>query len=566
MSILGGNGRNFLKMAIAGLGLALTLASLTATPAEARHRLRGYHGYQHRAHHHQYRPHRHAYRPRQVRHARAGGGYSPAFAAMIVDGNSGRTLYARNENELRHPASVTKVMTLYLLFEQLEKGRLSLNSEIEISAHAAAQAPSKLGLRPGSTIEVEDAIKAVVTKSANDIAAAIAEKIGGDEDTFAEMMTRKAHALGMTRTHYANASGLPNDEQITTAHDLTILGRAIQERFPRYYRYFSTQGFRYGRSYMRNHNHLLGRVEGMDGIKTGYTRASGFNLLTSVRRDGHWIVGVVLGGTSGPSRDHIMAGLIEDHIDEGARSRTATMIAEAPIAERTVETRAEPARPEPPRPLAKPEVAVDRSEPVQTINRPDQRIAAYAPAMSPLSPLPTAQERPRPAFVAGTAKASPDERGRAVLDGSTGRPTSASASAGLTATPSSMRWIAGPASAKPAKPEPRIELARAEPTRAAIARADPEDEPASHPGRPQNAGWMIQIGATDEAGKAQELLNRAKSERHAALSHARPFTEKIQKGHETLWRARFAGLEEDSAEAACRALKRAGFSCFATRN
>jgi D-alanyl-D-alanine carboxypeptidase len=489
---------------------------------------------------------------------------------MIVDGNSGRTLYARNENELRHPASVTKVMTLYLLFEQLEKGKLRLDSDIEISAHAAAQAPSKLGLRPGATIEVEDAIKAVVTKSANDIAAAIAEKIGGDEDTFAEMMTRKAHALGMTRTHYANASGLPNDAQITTAHDLTILGRAIQERFPRYYRYFSTQGFRYGRSYMRNHNHLLGRVEGMDGIKTGYTRASGFNLLTSVHRDGRWIVAVVLGGTSGGSRDRIMAGLIEDHIDEGARSRTATMIAEAPAPDRNTETRAEPTRAEPPRPLAKPEVAIDRSEPVQTINRPDQRVAAYAPAISLLSPVPTAQERPRPAFVAGTPKASPDDnsgtRGRAVLDGSTGRPISASANAGLTSTPSSMRWMAGPAPAKPPKSEARIEVARAEPARAPLAQADVEDQPAPHAGRPHNAGWMIQIGATDEAAKAQELLNRAKSERSAALNHARPFTEKIQKGHETLWRARFAGLEEDSAEAACRALKRAGFSCFATKN
>src|SRR5947209_14022622 len=360
MAILGANGRgNFIKMAVGGLGLALALLSVPPTPAAARHRYRGYHRhYAHHAHHY-YRPHRRSHR---LHHGR-GGGYSPAFAAMIVDGNSGRTLYAKNENELRHPASVTKVMTLSLLFEQLEKGKLRLDSEIEVSPHAAAQAPSKLGLRPGSTIEIEDAIKAVVTKSANDIAVAIAEKIGGDEDTFAEMMTKKAHALGMTRTHYANASGLPNDEQITTAHDLTVLGRAIQERFPRYYRYFSTPAFRYGRSYMRNHNHLLGRIEGMDGIKTGYTRASGFNLLTSVHRDGHWIVGVVLGGTSGPSRDRIMANLIEEHIDEGSRSRTAAMIAEAPAQDSRIDARSEPARIESPRPFAKPEPAIDRSEP-----------------------------------------------------------------------------------------------------------------------------------------------------------------------------------------------------------
>src|SRR4051794_31176287 len=563
---------DWIKSGIGVFGFALALASVTPTAADARHNYRGYH-HRHYSHHAQYfrRPSRHA---RNVHHARysggGGGGYSPAFAAMIVDGNSGRTLYARNENELRHPASVTKVMTLYLLFEQLEKGRLRLDSEIEVSSHAAAQAPSKLGLRPGSTIEVEDAIKAVVTKSANDIACAIAEKIGGDEDTFAEMMTRKAHALGMARTHYANASGLPNDEQITTAHDLAILGRAIQERFPRYYRYFSTRSFRYGRSYMANHNHLLGRIEGMDGIKTGYTRASGFNLLTSVHRDGHWIVGVVLGGTSGPSRDRIMANLIEEHIDEGSRSRTATATYEHPEAEsrpepaRAEPVRFEPVRPEavraePPRPARVEPLYVEHFEPVQTISRAQSpSVAAYAPTSSSILSPASLQERPRPAFVSGTARAPADDgvaqRPRAVLDGSTGRPTSASMNAGLTSTPSSTRWVTGPAPAK-AKADSRVEVARAEPVHAPVLRAHVEEEPASHSGRPQNAGWMIQIGATEEVSKAQELLARAKSEGHAILGRAHPFTEKVQKGHETLWRARFAGLEEDSAEAACRTLK-----------
>ena len=592
MAILGGNGRSsFIRTALVALGLALGLISVTTSPADARHRYGGYHRHHAYHAHHYYRPHRYAYHARYVRRARGGargGGYSPAFAAMIVDGNSGRTLYARNENELRHPASVTKVMTLYLLFEQLERGKLRMDSEIEISSHAAAQAPSKLGLRPGSTIEVEDAIKAVVTKSANDIACAIAEKIGGDEDTFAEMMTRKAHALGMTRTHYANASGLPNDEQITTAHDLTILGRAIQERFPRYYRYFSTRAFHYGSSYMPNHNHLLGRIEGLDGIKTGYTRASGFNLLTSVHRDGHWIVGVVLGGTSGPSRDRIMANLIEEHIDEGARSRTANTITEQPGNDSRSETRAEPARPEPaipeslrPEPVrAEPIKAepvrqpkseygfVERFEPVQTISRPHSNVAAYAPAAS-LMPGPALQERPRPAFVAGTVRASADEaptqKPRAALDGSTGRPTSASMGAGLTATPSSTRWVVGPGAAK-AKSEAHVEVARAEPAHVPVLRPYADDESSFRSGRPQNAGWMIQIGATDDADKAQELLARAKNEGHGVLGRAHAFTEKVQKGRETLWRARFAGLEEDSAEFACRTLKRAGFSCFATRN
>ena len=199
-------------------------------------------------------------------------GATSRLAEIVVDANSGRVLYAQNENELRHPASITKVMTLYLLFKELDKGRLHLSSRLTISRHAAAQAPTKLGLRPGQTIAVDDAIKAIVTKSANDIAVAIAENIGGNEENFCAMMTREAHALGMMHTHYADASGLPNNAQITTAADLAILGRAIQERFPRYFHYFSLEEFAYHGQIIRNHNHLLGRIPGLDGIKTGYTR------------------------------------------------------------------------------------------------------------------------------------------------------------------------------------------------------------------------------------------------------------------------------------------------------
>ena len=241
-------------------------------------------------------------------------GLPSAFAAMVVDENSGRTLYAASENEPRHPASLTKVMTLYLLFEQLENGRLSLESPIEMSEHAASQAPSKLGLEPGASISVENAIKSIVTRSAHDVAVAIAEAVGGDEDSFAAMMTRKARALGMSHTTYVNASGLPDDRQITTAHDLTILGRAVQERFPRYFHYFSTHSFDYAGETIGNHNHLLGRVDGVDGIKTGYTRASGFNLLTSVHRDGRSLVAVVMGGPTAGARDRLMEQLIAQHI------------------------------------------------------------------------------------------------------------------------------------------------------------------------------------------------------------------------------------------------------------
>ena len=174
-------------------------------------------------------------------------------------------------------------MTLYLLFERLESGKLKLDIEMGVSEHASEQAPTKLGLRPGQTIKVEDAIKGLVTRSANDASVVIAEAISGDEDDFAKLMTRKARALGMSKTVYRNANGLPNSEQVTTARDQATLGRAIQERFPRYYRYFATSSFVYRGHAIRNHNRLLGNVEGVDGIKTGYTRASGFNLVTSMR-------------------------------------------------------------------------------------------------------------------------------------------------------------------------------------------------------------------------------------------------------------------------------------------
>ena len=224
-------------------------------------------------------------------------------------------------------------MTLYLLFERLEAGKMKLDTEMEVSEHASEQAPTKLGLTPGQTIRVEDAIKGLVTRSANDAAVVIAEAIGGDEDDFAKMMTRKARALGMSKTVYRNASGLPDDEQVTTARDQATLGRAIQDRFPRYYRYFATDAFNYRGHSIRNHNHLLGNVEGVDGIKTGYTRASGFNLVTSMRRGNRHLVGVVMGGRSGGSRDAIMRNLLAENLDKGATKRTVAAITERSPAE-----------------------------------------------------------------------------------------------------------------------------------------------------------------------------------------------------------------------------------------
>src|SRR5208337_1157561 len=251
------------------------------------------------------------------------------YADIILDAISGNVLHETNPDALRHPASLTKIMTLYLLFEQLEAGKLKLESQLKVSNEAASQMPTKLGLKSGSTIQVEDAIKGMVTRSANDAAVVVAEAIGGDEDEFAKLMTRKAQALGMTGTVYKNASGLPNDAQVTTARDQATLGRAIQERFPRYYKYFATHTFTFRGQSIGNHNHLLGRVEGVDGIKTGYISASGFNLVTSVHRGNRYLVAVVLGGSSAGSRDSRMRELISDKIALASTKRTAPMIAEA---------------------------------------------------------------------------------------------------------------------------------------------------------------------------------------------------------------------------------------------
>ena len=253
----------------------------------------------------------------------------PRYSDIVVDGNSGAILHASNPDALRHPASLTKIMTLYLLFEQLEAGKLKLDSALDVSEHAAVQSPTKLGLRDGQTIKVEDAIKGIVTRSANDAAVVVAENVGGDEETFAKLMTRKAQALGMTHTVYRNASGLPNDEQVTTAREQALLGRAIQERFPRYYKYFSTRSFEFRGESIGNHNRLLGSVDGVDGIKTGYISASGFNIVTSVHRDNRYLVAVVFGGSSAGSRDERMRELIHDHIAAASVQHSAALVAEA---------------------------------------------------------------------------------------------------------------------------------------------------------------------------------------------------------------------------------------------
>ena len=557
-----------------------------------------------------------------ARHHEAQESYSPAFSSIIVDGNSGATLSASNPDASRHPASLTKIMTLYLLFERLDAGKMKLDTEMEVSEHASEQAPTKLGLRPGQTIRVEDAIKGLVTRSANDAAVVIAEAIAGDEGDFAKMMTRKARTLGMTRTVYRNASGLPDDDQVTTARDQSTLGRAIQDRFPRYYRYFSTTAFNYHGQSIRNHNHLLGSVEGVDGIKTGYTRASGFNLVTSMRRGNRFLVGVVMGGRSGGSRDAIMRNLLAENLEKAATRRTVAAITERGPSDATTDVaeaddasqgavEAAAASPEPvatppvrssapgsrsliaeaaaavPPPQAKPEPAPLTSGVIQT-----QAIAAIPGSSEPMKPVKvkTVQIKagqiklasaasPQPATsitsaIPAARAEMPETSSAVVAKAEINRPetnkpeTSKDEVPGMPAQPANHGTGNGLLGVLPASSVPAS-------APQALAYADPASRPHPQPIQQSGAikqlaihtGWIVQVGALESESEAQQRIDAARNQAHGLLAKADPFTEPVvAKGDKKLFRARFAGLDRDQAEAVCRTLRRSDISCITVRN
>ena len=577
------SGLRYCLLASAAIAAALTI---TGDVADARR------------HHHSRAHHAHAGHGHGHRHAHLED-YSPPFSSIVVDGNSGSILQAASPDALRHPASLTKVMTLYLLFERLENGKLRLDSPLKVSEHASEEAPTKLGLKPGQTISVEDAIKGIVTKSANDAAVAVAENLGGDEDSFAKLMTQKAHAIGMAHTIYVNASGLPDDDQVTTARDQAVLGRAIQEKFPRYYRYFSTESFVYHGEAMRNHNHLLGVVDGVDGIKTGFTRASGFNLLTSLHRDGRYLIAVVMGGPSASERDERMRELISAHIKQAALRRTAPVIAEtaerrneiwpkspAVHTDRTVTASAEPriaGSNDPIRPLLVKTISY-RTAPVQTASlAPMPALVPITPAASSALSQPSAAAPAAPAQAASRAgvqtrteiaAAAPNVDVKAAhAEQSTPAPT-ASEVAPMKPTQAAPAQIqsAQPQSAQfqPAQtPQAQMQPAQIEPApieRHTAAANVPTLPAYSAPSAHSHGGWLIQIGAFDDEGEAKQHLSAAQIKVHGPLAAKDPFTERVQKGDKALYRARFAGFDKSTAEAACRALKRSDFECMALKD
>jgi D-alanyl-D-alanine carboxypeptidase len=256
----------------------------------------------------------------------ASAAFAAKYAAIVVDARTGEVLHEEDADAITYPASLTKMMTLYMTFEAIDAGRLTLDQALPVSAFAQSMAPTKLGLRVGQTLRVEQAILALVTKSANDAAVVLAEALGGSEPQFAEIMTRKAREIGMRNTVFKNASGLPNMEQVTTARDFAVLSRVMLSEHSKYYQYFSRRSFVYGGRTLSNHNRLMSRYEGMDGIKTGYTNASGFNLAASAVRDGRRLVAVVLGGRSALARDNRMAALLDQAFGKG-RDTEAPVVA-----------------------------------------------------------------------------------------------------------------------------------------------------------------------------------------------------------------------------------------------
>ena len=385
---------------------------------------------------------------------------SPAnagYAHFIMDANTGKTLAARNADVQNYPASLTKMMTLYMVFEALHDGRLTWDQKIKMSKNGAATIPSKLWIKAGSTFTVREAVYGMIVKSANDLAEGMGDHLGGSEAKFARAMTRKARQLGMTRTTFRNASGLPNKGQVTTARDMAKLGLALQRDFPKEYALFSTRTFKFRGASIRGHNNLMARYRGMDGIKTGYTNASGFNLVSAVNHNGRSVVGVVLGGKTSRGRDSQMASLLDKAIPKASSGRSQQLIASA----RTGDT--------------------------------------FEVAMGSV-PLPMFAERKDPIAmqIAAASNVMTD-----TIQTSSVRPTAS-----------------------------------------------------------ERSTWEVQIAATDSRAAALSLLSNAKADIGRRYSGISPYTEAVQSGAATLYRARFTGFDSQaSALSACKQLKAQSYAC-----
>ncbi|MDX2288845.1 MAG: D-alanyl-D-alanine carboxypeptidase [Hyphomicrobiaceae bacterium] len=498
-------------------------------------------------------------------------------SSMAIDANTGDVLHAIAADDLRHPASLTKMMTLYIVFGLIERGRLEPSDTIPISAQAAAQPPSKLGLQIGETITVADAIRALVSKSANDIAVALAERVSGSEAAFARLMTKTAREIGMPKTVFHNASGLPAPEQVTTARDMLTLAIRLQDDFPKHFKYFSSRSFSFRGKVYRNHNTLLGRVEGVDGIKTGYIRASGFNVVTSMKKDGKNIVAVVFGGSTAAARNAQMQALLARVEGKAStrRTRRPLLIASPRPA----------ARPAPPpavrpetgdgiRPLLADAVAVGRAEPVAAVSIAKVRRIDVA-AAQPLGrqpgydPLPE-PARPRPAdgaFLARSVASEPREApGRPPVEEAfhARQPSSLQDQLARLLAASGSADSIQPTAAAPAQPRAAPQLARAGLQRPSALKGPSRTQPQTSPGATAS-GYQIQVGAFASESEARSQLDKVAAAAAPLLAGYARETPSFARGDSTVFRARFAGFEANAATDACLELRRRAIDCFVTR-
>jgi D-alanyl-D-alanine carboxypeptidase len=487
-------------------------------------------------------------------------------AALIVDGATGKVIYGRNELAERHPASLTKMMTLYLLFDALKTGKVTMQTQMPVSFHASIQKPTKLSLRPGQTIDVDTAIRAIVIRSANDVAVVIAEALGGTESHFAEMMTARARQLGMRETNYHNASGLPDPLQISTASDLAVLGRHLAYDYPQYFPYFGLAGFSYKGAWYPTHDNLIGRYDGADGIKTGYTGASGFNLVSSVTRGTTHLIAVVMGGRTAMRRDLEMVRLLDQTFTQVAGN--PNLVARANVPWRQVAQNApSPARAG----FSLPEVSTNKfaalSPVPSTVQRDDEdaaesvraadenfslihaEVLAAKPAPAP-APQIAAQPASKPAAPPAVPAVSPlvaKNAGPAPAIRPSPRPDAV-----LAASQTQLVKTAVNTPANAPRPQMRPSL------REDMGEGDAEITPS--PGH----NWTIQIGAYADKALADAQLKTYYGKAQDVLARASRIIAPIQSssGH-TLYRARFGLFAEQEAREVCNRLTQRGQTCFA---
>jgi D-alanyl-D-alanine carboxypeptidase (penicillin-binding protein 5/6) len=469
-----------------------------------------------------------------VSSAQAQGLFSqPKYAAIVIDANSGEVLYAKRADALRYAASISKVLTLYLTFEALATGRLSLDDRLVISPHAFSMAPSKVSNRPGETLTVAQAIPAMTVDSANDVAVAMAEKIGGSEPRFVELMNLRAHELGMSNSHFLNASGLPERrrispaQNISTARDIAILCRAIMRDYPQYYAFFGEKSFAYNGRLYTNHNHLVAKMPGVDGLKTGFTNAAGFNLAASAARDGRRLITVVLGGSSGAARDENVEELLNAGFNvlnrraKGDHITLASVISEPQIRTLPVMAAATALSPKP-------------AEPNDIIPRAAELAKVQPHAAPPATPGKTE--------TAAEDKAAPCPAPRRHH----AKACAASASAArVQIAKADLRARA----ATPLKtPEPKTQEPK-------TAEKDPERKADK---LAEKGGFMIQVGAYKNSTQAKDHLEKVAGDFGRIVG---PALAKVEKAGGN-YRVRFRGMNEKQAKAACQALSAKGQQCM----